>query len=82
MNHGGGATEATGLEARRKHAGMQDLTLALAVRYSPRVRRYFDTKKAQTNSTVAFKAVAHKLARAAWHIMRTHESFDENRAFG
>ena len=53
-----------------------------AVRYSPRARRYFDSKKAQTNSTVAFKAVAHKLARAAWHIMRTHESFDENRAFG
>ena len=53
-----------------------------AVRYSPRARRYFDTKKAKTNSTVAFKAVAHKLARAAWHIMRTHESFDEKRAFG
>lgn len=53
-----------------------------AVRYSPRARRYFDAKKARTNSAVAFKAVAHKLARAAWHIMRTHESFDEARAFG
>jgi len=30
----GGATDVTGLKARRKHAGMQDLTLALAVAIS------------------------------------------------
>jgi transposase len=53
-----------------------------AARYSPRVRRYFEAKKARTNSAVAFKAVAHKLARAAWRLMRTHEPFAAERAFG
>jgi transposase len=37
-----------------------------AVRYNPRIRRFYQRKVARTNKIVAIKAVAHKLARAAY----------------
>jgi len=52
-----------------------------AVRYNARIERYYARKAAKTNKMVAIKAVAHKLARAAYHVMRTHEHFEEARAF-
>jgi transposase len=52
-----------------------------AVRYNTRIKRFYQRKAAKTNSMVAIKAVAHKLARAAYHIMRTHQPFEEARAF-
>jgi len=51
-----------------------------AIRYSPRVKRFFQRKCAKTNKIVAFKACAHKLARAAFHVMRDRVAFDEVRA--
>ncbi len=52
-----------------------------AIRYSPRIKRFFDRKCAKTNKIVAFKACAHKLARAAFHVMRDRVAFDEARVF-
>jgi len=52
-----------------------------AVRYNRRIKGFYERKAAKTNSMVAIKAVAHKLARAAYHIMRTHQRFEEARAF-
>ena len=52
-----------------------------AIRYSPRVKRFYHKKCARTNKIVAFKACAHKLARAAYHVMRERVPFDEARAF-
>jgi transposase len=52
-----------------------------AVRYSPRIKRFYERKAAKTNKIVAAKAVAHKLARAAYHVMRERVPFDEARAF-
>jgi transposase len=52
-----------------------------AVRYSPRIKRFYERKAAKTNRIVATKAVAHKLARAAYHVMRERVCFDETRAF-
>ncbi|HEY6879333.1 MAG TPA: IS110 family transposase [Polyangiales bacterium] len=52
-----------------------------AVRYSPRIKRFYERKAAKTNKVVAIKAVAHKLARAAYHVMREQVPFDEARAF-
>lgn len=52
-----------------------------AVRYNERVRRFFERKKAKTNSIVAIKAVAHKLARACYHVLKNQTPFDETRAF-
>lgn len=52
-----------------------------AVRYNPRIKRFYERKAAKTNKVVAIKAVAHKLARAAYHVMRERVPFDEARAF-
>ena len=52
-----------------------------AIRYSPRVKRFYHKKCTRTNKIVAFKACAHKLARAAYHVMRERVPFDEARAF-
>jgi len=45
------------------------------------VKRYYQSKMAKTNYLVAIKAVAHKLARACYYIMRDHKEFDPKRAF-
>lgn len=52
-----------------------------AVRFSERIRRYYERKKAKKNGAVATKAVAHKLARACYHVMRDQVPFEEERAF-
>jgi transposase len=54
----------------------------MAKRYYPVIRRYYDKKAAQTNDIVAIKAVAHKLARASYYVLRDQAVFDEKRLFG
>ncbi|OGS27332.1 MAG: IS110 family transposase [Elusimicrobia bacterium RIFCSPHIGHO2_02_FULL_61_10] len=46
-----------------------------------RIRRFYERKKAKTNGIVAVKAVAHKLARACYHVLKDQVSFDLARAF-
>jgi transposase len=41
-----------------------------AVRYAPDVKRFYQRKRARTNGMVAIKAVAHKLARACYYVLR------------
>ena len=53
-----------------------------AVRFSPEAKRYFQRKTAKTNRIVAIKAVAHKLARACFYIMRDGTPFEPKRCFG
>jgi transposase len=45
------------------------------------VRRFYQRKKSQRNTAVAVKAVAHKLARATYHVLKDQVDFDVNRAF-
>jgi len=52
-----------------------------ARRYSTEAKRFFDKKRARTNTVVATKALAHKLARASYHIMKEHQRFDVKRCF-
>jgi len=52
-----------------------------AVRYNPQIKRYYQRKRAKTKSVIATKAVAHKLARACYHMLRDGSEFDVNRAF-
>jgi len=52
-----------------------------AVRYNERIRRFFQRKKAKTNGIVAIKAVAHKLARACYHVLKEQTPFQVERAF-
>lgn len=52
-----------------------------AKRYDEKCRRWFDRKAAKTNTILATKALACKLAKAAWHIMSTKTDYDEKRMF-
>jgi transposase len=53
----------------------------LARRYNEQARRFYERKKAKTNNAVAIKALAHKLARACYHIMKEGKPFDVERCF-
>jgi transposase len=53
-----------------------------AIRYNPRVKRFYQRKKDKTNGMVAIKAVAHKLARACYYILRDQVPFQVEKAFG
>jgi len=53
-----------------------------AVRYYPQARRFYERKKAKANMVLARKALAHKLARAGWHVLRAGKPFDPARLFG
>ena len=53
-----------------------------AVRFYPEAKRYHDRKAAKTNGVVAIKAIAHKLARAVFHVLRQQQRFDPNKVFG
>ncbi|MFZ2178193.1 MAG: IS110 family transposase [Rhodococcus sp. (in: high G+C Gram-positive bacteria)] len=52
-----------------------------AVRFYPEAKRYYDKKAAKTNTIVATKAIAHKLARACFHVLRDRVPFDPKKVF-
>src|SRR5512135_3784615 len=52
-----------------------------ARRYDENCRRWYDRKKAKTSTVVATKALACKLAKAAWHIMARKTDYDASRMF-
>jgi len=54
----------------------------MAVRYEPKVKAFYDKKYAKKNGIVAIRAVAHKLARAAYFMLKNNEPFNVNKAFG
>jgi transposase len=45
------------------------------------VDRYYQRKMAKTNNVVAIKAIAHKLARACYYIIRDQKVFDPGKLF-
>lgn len=52
-----------------------------AKRYDEQCRRWFERKQAKKNSVLATKALACKLAKAAWHVMRYKTNYDASRMF-
>jgi transposase len=52
-----------------------------ALRFCPEARRWYDRKVSKRHKIIALKAVAHKLARAGYHLMREGGAFDAKRAF-
>ena len=52
-----------------------------AVRHHEEAKRYFQRKRARTNGIVAIRALAHKLARAAFYVMRDGVDFDPGKTF-
>lgn len=53
-----------------------------AIRFDPQIRRWYERKRARKHRVVAIKAVAHKLARACYHLLHEGTTFDPTRAFG
>ena len=45
------------------------------------VKKYHQRKTVKTNNVVAIKAIAHKLARACYYIIRDQKEFDPKKAF-
>lgn len=52
-----------------------------ARRTDEKCRRWFDRKAAKTSNVIAVKALACKLAKAAWHVMAKQVDYDEARVF-
>ena len=53
-----------------------------ARRYCPQARSFYERKKRKSNGVLATKALAHKLARACYHMLREQKPFDVSRCFG
>jgi len=53
-----------------------------AIRFNSRIKSFYQRKKAKTKGVVALKAVAHKLCRACYYIMRDQVPFNITKAFG
>ena len=53
-----------------------------AQRHNPRAHAWFASKTARTSRVVAVKALACKLAKAAFYVLRDEAEFDEKRLFG
>lgn len=53
-----------------------------ACRHDEPCRRFYDRKKQQTHPVIATKALACKLAKAAWHVMAEDVPYDARRVFG
>jgi len=52
-----------------------------AKRFDERCRRWFDRKAAKTGTVIATKALACKLAKAAWHVVHEGSDYDPQRIF-
>ena len=52
-----------------------------ALRYNESAKRYYERKRSKTNVAVATKALAHKLARAVFHMLKDGKDFDPQRCF-
>src|ERR1700693_3290952 len=53
-----------------------------ARRYCPQAKAFYERKKRKSNGVLATKALAHKLARACYHMLREQKPFDVSRCFG
>ena len=53
----------------------------LARRFDSKAREYYDRKRKRTNAPIAYSALAHKLSRAAYHIMRDKVPFMPEKTF-
>ena len=53
-----------------------------AVRFQPSARRWYDRKQSKTSRIIAIRAVAHKLARAVYFMMRDRVPYEPSLVFG
>ena len=53
-----------------------------ALRCCPQAKSFYDRKKSRSNRILALKALAHKLARTCYHMLRDQKPFDVHLCFG
>ncbi len=51
-------------------------------RYCPKAREFCNKKSHQTHKVIAIKALANKLSKACYYMLRDNQPFDENKIFG
>lgn len=52
------------------------------IRFEPKAKSFYERKRQKRNGIVATRAVAHKMARAVWHMLTKQQEYDVNKAFG
>jgi transposase len=52
-----------------------------AIRFCPKAQRFYQRKKAKTNGVVAIKALANKISRASYYVMRDQVAYDVSKLF-
>jgi transposase len=52
-----------------------------AIQYLPAAKRFYERKAAERNPILAMKALAHKIARACYYVMRDKVEFEATRLF-
>ena len=53
-----------------------------AIHWNPSAKKFYEKKKRKTMPVIAIRALAHKLARASYYIMRDQVDFDSKKLFG
>lgn len=52
-----------------------------SIRFNEKAKQFYQRKMAKTKRVVALKALAHKLARACYYVLKNNEDFDNQRLF-
>ena len=52
-----------------------------AIRFEPKAKAFYERKRQKRNGIVATRAVAHKMARAVWHMLTKQQEYDVNKVF-
>ena len=63
------------------YVNIQDLTPSPPRRFDQDARTFYNRKAGRTNRMIAHSSLAHKLARAAYYIMRDGVEFDHRKLF-
>jgi transposase len=53
-----------------------------AVQFQPAAKKYLARKTKKTNALIAIRALAHKLSRAVYYMLRDQVPYDEQKLFG
>ncbi|MEX0605254.1 transposase [Marinobacter sp.] len=65
-----------------KYLGWAFVELAHSIiRHNKTAHRFYQRKRAQRNGALATKALAHKMARACYYVMRDEVPFDQTKLF-
>lgn len=53
-----------------------------AICHEPKAKAFYERKRQKRNGIVGMRALAHKMARAVWHMLTKRQEYDVNKVFG